>query len=166
MVRPKDAPPRPAAAPQPAPAPAATHAPTTRVLVLRTPQPMYECTTPDGDRYTSATPEGNPRWVPLWTLGIPVQAGNNDLAITGGSVRIDDGGVSMTRPLPRAGWPANAGTWVRDRCHALPQAEACARLRDDRREIDRRYFNAQPSERAVLRLEKRGLQARLDADCA
>ena len=167
MLRPKDAPPRPApAAPAPDAAAVAAPSPVSRVVVLRTPQPMYACTTPDGETYTSATPEGNPRWVPLWTLGIPVQAGGNDLAITGGDVRIDAGGISVTPPLRRAPWPANAGTWVRDRCHALPQAEVCARLRDDVRELDRRYFNAQPSERAVLRVEKRGLQARMDADCA
>lgn len=165
MQRPKDAPLRPSNA-MPAPIQAsATVAPATRVLVLRTPQPMYECTTPDGSRYTSASPEGNPRRVPLWTMGYPVQAGGNDLAITGGHVRIDDGGVSMTPPLPYAPWPANAGTWVRDRCHALPQAEVCDRLRDDRREIDRRFFNAQASERDVLRLQRRSVQARLDADC-
>ena len=166
MLRPKDAPAS-RAAPAPAP-PSATTAATAspRVLVLRAPQPMYECTTPEGDRYTSDSPEGNPRWVPLWSLGLPVQAGRNDLAITGGDVRISDDGVSMRPPLPYAPWPANAVTRVRDACHALPQAEVCARLRDERREIDRRYFNAQPSERAVLRVERRGLQARLDADCA
>ncbi len=33
------------------------------------------------------------------------------------------------------------------------------------REIDRRFFNAQASERDVLRLQRRSVQARLDADC-
>ncbi|HET7655384.1 MAG TPA: DUF4124 domain-containing protein [Luteimonas sp.] len=132
MLKPKDAPPAPP--PPPAPEPAAAPAAPPRVVVLRAPRPMYECVTPDGrERYTSDSPEGNPRWVPLWTLGVPMAT--------------------------------HAGTWVRDDCHALPQAEACARLRDDRREIDRRYFNAQPSEQARLRLERRALQARLDADC-
>jgi hypothetical protein len=105
-----------------------------RVVIVReaAPPPMYECTTPDNTTYTSDSPEGNPRWVPMWTLG----------------------------------WPTPAGTWVRDACRALPQAETCARLRDRRAEIERRFFNAMPSERARLETEERGLDARLDADCA
>jgi hypothetical protein len=133
MLRPTDAP-RP---PSPAPAvgaPAAPAAPAPpRVVIVRQapPTPMYECTTPDNTTYTSDSPEGNPRWVPMWTLG----------------------------------WPVPAGTWVRDSCRAMPQAETCARLRDRRGELERRFFNAMPSERARLELEERGLDARLDADC-
>jgi hypothetical protein len=41
----------------------------------------------------------------------------------------------------------------------------CARLRDRRDEINRRFFNAQPSERDTLRVEERGVVARLDEDC-
>jgi hypothetical protein len=133
MLRPTDAP-RP---PSPTPAvtaPAAPAAPAPpRVVIVRQapPTPMYECTTPDNTTYTSDSPEGNPRWVPMWTLG----------------------------------WPVPAGTWVRDSCRAMPQAETCARLRDRRGELERRFFNAMPSERARLELEERGLDARLDADC-
>lgn len=137
MVRPKDAPPavpahrsssddgRDGGAAAPAPAP--------RVVIVRepAPAPMYECTTPDNTTYTSDSPEGNPRWVPMWTLG----------------------------------WPVPAGTWVRDACRPMPQAETCARLRDSRAELERRFFNAMPSERARLEREERGLDARLDADC-
>lgn len=136
MVRPTDAPP---SAPAPASAPgagdgaSAAEKPPPRIVVVRepAPAPMYECTTPDNTTYTSDSPEGNPRWVPMWTLG----------------------------------WPVPAGTWVRDTCRAMPPAETCARLRDRRAEIERRFFNAMPSERARLELEERGLDARLDADC-
>lgn len=104
-----------------------------RVIVVReaAPAPVYACTTPDNTTYTSDSPEGNPRWVPMWTLG----------------------------------WPVPAGTWIRDACRALPQAETCARLRDRRDAIERRFFNAMPSERARLEVEERGLDARLAADC-
>lgn len=107
--------------------------PARRIVVVRepAPPPMYECTTPDNSTYTSDSPEGNPRWVPMWTLG----------------------------------WPVPAGTWIRDTCRAMPQAETCARLRDRRAAIERRFFNAMPSERARLDLEERALDARLDADC-
>jgi hypothetical protein len=62
-------------------------------------------------------------------------------------------------------YPAMAGTWIRDACHGLPQQEVCARLRDRRDEIRRRFFNAQPSERDLLRNEERGIDARLGDDC-
>ena len=136
MVRPTDAPP---SAPAQASATVAGNdaiaadKPAPRIVVVRepVPAPMYECTTPDNTTYTSDSPEGNPRWMPMWTFG----------------------------------WPVAGGTWVRDTCRAMPRAETCARLRDRRAEIERRFFNAMPSERARIELEERGLDARLDADC-
>jgi hypothetical protein len=170
MLRPKDG--APLVAPVPAAAPSRNpgNAASTRVMVLRTPQPLYECVTPDGDRYTSDTPEGHPRWVPLWTLGYPLplapypRAGA-DLAITGGNVSIHAGSTVLVPPPVYPAYPAAAGTWIRDTCHALPQQEVCARLLDRRDEIRRRFFNAQPTERDVLRVEERGINARLGNDC-
>lgn len=168
MVRPKDAPPRPAT--EPTRAPERDEPTPARVVVAYPPRPMYECVTPDGERYTSDSPEGNPRWVPLWTLGYPVgpvfprresgfdfRIGNDSARISGGQ-RVVSGGV-----LPPAAY--GAGTWIRDRCHALPPTEVCARLEDRRDEIRRRFFNAMPSERDVLRVEERGINARLAQDC-
>jgi hypothetical protein len=131
MVRPAPATPAPAAVATVAPAPAP--APPPRVVIVRepAPTPMYECTTPDNTTYTSDSPEGNLRWVPMWTLG----------------------------------WSVPAGTWVRDECRRMPQAETCSRLRDRRDAIERRFFNAMPSERARLDVEERGIDARLNADC-
>jgi hypothetical protein len=170
MLRPRDG--APAATPAPAPVQPRTadNAAPTRVLVLRAPQPLYECVTPDGDHYTSDTPEGRPRWVPLWTLGYPMsmapyQRAGADLAITGGNVSIHAGGTVLVPPPVYPAYPAAAGTWIRDTCHALPQQEVCARLLDRRDEIRRRFFNAQPSERDGLRVEERGINARLDNDC-
>jgi hypothetical protein len=141
-----------------------------RTVYITPPRPLYECTTPDGEVYTSDSGEGNPRWVPLWTLGYPVArprhrtTGDTGLAITEGRVHIDD---HHTRLYPPFRGPAawGAGTWVRDDCHALPQDEVCARLVDRRDEIRRRFFNAMPSERDVLRIEERGINARLANDC-
>ncbi|MFT3897298.1 MAG: DUF4124 domain-containing protein [Thermomonas sp.] len=170
MVRPKDAPARvesvaPTPAPQPQPAPQ-------RTIVLAPPQPMYECRMPDGNTYTSDSPEGNPRWVPLWTLGYPVvtdgyyRPGGTSI-VRHGDGRVDvnvDGGGYVRGPVPTiAGY--GAGTWVRDECHMLPPSETCARLRDRREEIGKRFFNAQPTERDQLNREQRGIDARLDNDC-
>lgn len=180
MLRPRDAPivrtPRPAPSGVPASAPA-------RVVVVQAPRPLYECITPDGDAYTSESGEGSPRWVPLWTLGYPGYAGNvglgypgagsagaigdTRLSITHGGVHIDSGRTVLSSPPPfYAGIAAyGAGTWIRDQCHALPQDEVCARLLDRRDEIRRRFFNAMPTERDVLRVEERGVNARLGNDC-
>jgi hypothetical protein len=170
MVRPKDAPRRPA--PEPPRAAQEAVAPT-RVVVVSPPRPMYECVTPDGERYTSETGDGNPRWVPLWTLGYPVhpvrahEVGGTNIRVTGRHFEITSGTrhVGPVGPVfPPAAY--GAGTWIRDQCHALPPAEACARMVDRRDAIRRRFFNAMPSERDVLRVEERGINARLANDCS
>ena len=72
LQRPVDPPPRPPSPeppPAPQPAPRATAPQPARTLIVHAPTPMYECTTPDGATYTSDDGSGNPRWVPLWTLG-------------------------------------------------------------------------------------------------
>jgi hypothetical protein len=174
MVRPKDAP-TPVADAEPAPAPQAPVQ--VRTVVLAPPRPMYECRTPDGNTYTSDSSEGNPRWVPLWTLGYPAVAegysrsgrtrivrhadGTTDVDVRGG---YQHGGGYVRGPVPTiAGY--GGGTWVRDECHMLPPSETCARLRDRREEIGKRFFNAQPTERDRLDREERGINARLDNDC-
>lgn len=168
MLRPKDAPPRPrAASPE---APAGTLPGPAPVTIVYPPRPLYECVTPDGERYTSDTAEGNPRWVPLWTLGYPVlpvrprRDAGVDFRYRDRHVDISGGSHVRRGPVyPIAAY--GAGSWIRDTCHALPQAEVCDRLRDRRNEVRRRFFNAQPSERDVLRVEERGINARLDDDC-
>lgn len=157
------------------------------VATRRAPQPMYECVTPDGERYTSDTGQGNPRWVPLWTLGYRSRSRGGPAAVDGGALgdyyadrpawgrvgaptpRPDPPASGSGRPdrpsRPHRGGFGGPGTWVRDTCHALPQGEVCSRLVDRREQIRRRFFNAQPSERDALRVEERGINARLAADC-
>ncbi|MGN5643899.1 DUF4124 domain-containing protein [Xanthomonas hortorum] len=73
LQRPQDPPPLPERAVV-APAAVATQPPReVRIITVQPPQPMYECTTEDGNRYTSDSPEGNPRWVPPWG---PAYVGN------------------------------------------------------------------------------------------
>lgn len=171
MLRPVDAPQPRRLEPVMVTAPASAPEPT-RYIVLNPPRPMYECTTPDGKRYTSESPEGNPRWVPLWALDYPVLV-ERDIHTPGhGSLRIRDGHVDarydsggMQRRVVPTLAAYGAGTWVRDACHPLPQQETCARLLDRRDALRREFFNGQPSERARLEIEERGINARLASDC-
>ena len=177
MLRPKDAPAKPPASPAPMPVAVPE---TTRTVYLAPPRPMYECVTGEGKRYTSDNGDGNPRWQPYWTLGYPVYGGRPRGNAGRGGFRpapsmaasigqpqsqapVQSPPVPSHRPMP---WPVAAGGgWVRDDCTMLPPREACARLRDRRSEIRTRFFNAMPSERDVLRVEERTINARLDNDC-
>ncbi len=145
MLRPQDPPPSATVA---APTPTPPAAPIVRdVVVFRTPpRPMYECTTDEGKTYTSDNGEGNPRLVPLWSLGYPRGGAPHHGHAGGGAVVIGN-------------------TWVRDACHQLPQAEVCDRLRDRRYQIQRQYHSSLQSERHALDQEQRGLDARLGNDC-
>ncbi|MDR1075182.1 MAG: DUF4124 domain-containing protein [Xanthomonadaceae bacterium] len=113
-----------------------------RVVTVSPPEPLYECVTPDGHVYTSDNAEGNPRWVPLWTLGFPPGA------------------------VGSAGEQLLTGSYVRDSCTRLPQREVCSRLTDRRYEILRRYGTVSPTGRRALDREQEVLDARIANDCA
>lgn len=75
-----------------------------------------------------------------------------------------------TQPLPPVhggGFAGiySSGGWVEDYCQPLPHAEVCARLRDRRYELDRRYNSALQGERSQISQEQRGIDARLASDC-
>lgn len=178
MVRPTDPPPRATPAPVPA-APRAAYEPAPRYVVITPPQALYECVAPDGERYASDSAEGRARWEPLWTFGypaFPIRSGGGLSANIGfrngdvsGRVRIGDpghdGGSGHPHPQPVLVPAVPTGQWVKDECHRVPQAEVCDRLRDQRYELNRRWNIAQPSERAQIDRETRGIDARLANDC-
>lgn len=187
MLRPTD--PRTAPGTPAASRSAPPSAPATRFVVVTPPRPLYECVTPDGERYTSDSGDGERRWEPVW-VGYPLPyarpRGHHGGYPTVARPRTIDGrpaGLvfnnvgrpppqpSRDRPgVPRQGYPMTgvvygAGVWVRDECHPLPQQEVCARLRDRRYELDRRYHSALQGERAMISDEQRGIDARLATDC-
>lgn len=194
MQRPEDPPPAQAAPGMPEkPAEPAAASPTappppTRVVVVERPAPVYECVTPDGERYTSASPAGHPRRVPLWTLGYPayyaaprpapprirhrIDDGNrhlyNDLVFDGigrPSPRPSDSTPGPPRLPPAVGIARTPATWIRDRCTPLPQAQVCTRLRDRYWELRGDYHSALQSEREHIDTEQRAISARLAQDC-
>lgn len=160
MLRPQDPPP--SARPQPPPPPPApAPAPRVEVVYRQPPQPMYQCTTPEGETYTSDTGQGRARVVPVWGIGYPA---------TGGGPRPPPGHPVGGGPPPggrpvRSGIYATGSTVVYDPCQPLPQAEVCARLRDRSWEISRRYNSALQSERQAMDVEQRGIDARIAQDC-
>lgn len=171
MIRPKDAPPRTEGPVRQSASTMATPAPP-QVIVRYPPRPLYECTTPEQQRYLSDSSEGNPRLIPAWTLGMPVLAQVPVYEPGGWNIRVDDGHVSgnySSGGVRDVVVPTYAGqgggVWIRDACHPLPQSEVCARLRDRRDTLRRRFTIAQPSERADLGREERGINARLTEDC-
>lgn len=170
MQRPRDAPPARAkatAAPPPATQPPASS--TTRYVVVTPARPMYECVTPEGDSYLSDTSQGNPRWVPLWTLGYPPVVPRTSLGsnIGGPPARPTGTQPGPPRPMPGGGYlyPYGPGTWVYDECHMLPQQEVCARLRDQHWDLGRRYNSALQSERQEIDQQQRDIDARMANDC-
>lgn len=188
MERPQDPPPQPPTpALPPTPPQPAVAAPPTRVVVIQPPAPVYECITPDGDHYTSDSPAGNPRWTPLWTLGYPARysvpyplspraaRGNRDNAHLFNDLKFDGIGRSPPPPSdttpgapqlpPAVGLARTPGAWIRDRCHRLPQAQVCTRLRDRWWELRRDYHNAMQSEREQIDAEQRAIATRLAQDC-
>lgn len=192
MLRPQDPPPRPMDDATPAASPA-REAPAINVIVRSPPRAMFECVTPDGERYLSDSGDGNPRPAPVWypaspwaTPGVapgPRSSGERRASGIASPGMSTSPGPSLAtpsqrqaapppRPRPgqpgrrhgRAGYGYDAGI-IRDECHRLPQARVCSVLSDRRTELRRRMFNAQPSERAVLREEERDITARLNEDC-
>lgn len=178
MLRPTDPPPgREPARPAQRPDRADPVVAQPRVVYVTPARPTYECVTPDGDRYTSGSPEGNPRWVPLWTLGYPVVAmpprhggigghveyrGGDTTVRIGGGQRWGTPGVVVAPPVAYA----PTGTWIRDACHVLPPAEVCDRLRDRHSALGSRYHSALQSERHEIDREQRSINSRLASECA
>ncbi|GAB1594778.1 DUF4124 domain-containing protein [Lysobacter claricitrinus] len=179
MARPTDPPPRVSVATVHPPAAPAYAAP--RDVVYRTePRPLYECTTPDGETYTSENPEGNPRWVPLWTLGYPIVVGVPVFPRPtphggGGGMVVQRPGSTMIgtgvgsgirhRPPPVELATVPGGSWIRDVCYSLPASEVCSQMRDRREALDRRWFSALQGDRDAIEREQRSLDARLVEEC-
>lgn len=160
MQRPKDPPPQAAAPVQSAPAPIIQRE--VRVVTVQPPQPMYECVTAEGGRYTSDNNEGNPRWVPIWGFGRVAHPGHGPHPPS----QIPPGlGTGHPTYRPGGAIVPIGSTMVRDSCQALPPQEVCARLKDRRWELIRRYNSALQSERQQLVREQRGIEARLSQDC-
>lgn len=169
MQRPQDPPARTASSSERAsPAAPTSQAPRDiRHVYVQPPRPMYECIPEDGEAYISDSNEGNPRWVPLWTTAwVPGHGGGGGWQAAphgrpgGAHGRPPQVGIGVGVSVPAG------NILVRDACHALPQQEVCARLRDQRWTLDRRYNSALQGERDAILREQRGIDARLGQDCA
>ena len=138
-----------------------------RVVYVQAPRPLYQCITPEGDRYTSDDAGGNPRWVPLWTLGYPAYWPRNPLGDRVGAPppRPPSDGPGAPDLPPAVGVAYTPGAWVRDRCVRLPETQACDVLRERKRELRDEWFDAMPTRRAQVAEEERVLAERLARTC-
>ncbi|WP_372017833.1 hypothetical protein [Pseudoxanthomonas sp. 10H] len=164
MQRPQDPPPR-TVSTMPAPAAPAASVREVRVVTVQAPQPLFECTAPDGTTYISETDQVTERWVPLWTLGYPVGPGPRPprpVPAPRGGTSVGSSGAGR---LPPSGAIVPAGTWVRDSCVRLTQQEVCTHLSDRRYEILRLYHAAMPSERNALDREQQQIDTRMANEC-
>ncbi len=157
---------RPAAMPA-ATAPAPPAAAPARVIVVSS-QPLFECITPEGERYTADDGQGNPRWVPGPL--VPVILGS-----AGGHGRphrpyrppsAPDAPQRPVHPRPGGHGVATAmvaagGQWVRDSCQQLTRQEACQALGEQRWELIGRYNSALSSEREQLVRQQRRVEERM-----
>ena len=171
LARPKDPPvqpppPTPAAASNPAPASAA---PPSRVVVIHS-EPLFECVTPEGERYTADDGQGNPRWVPGPLVAVHLGPGHAHRPgrppMHRPSLPPGNGG---RHPHPPAHSPHHAsvlvpagGQWVRDSCQRLSRQEACSLLAEQRWELISRYNSALSSEREQLVREQRRVEQRME----
>lgn len=171
LARPKD-PPRATTATVPAPPSAPPVAPPAppRVVVVRE-EPLFECTTPDGERYTADDGEGNPRWVPgpLVAVHLGTAMGHPGPSTRPPSHRpappVDSGGRHHRPPAhgPHASVLVPAGgQWVRDSCQRLTRQEACRVLDQQRWELIGRYNSALSSEREELVRQQRRVEERME----
>lgn len=183
LQRPRDPPPRVVSTDTSPPSPAETPVMgerEVRHVYIQPPQPMYECVSEDGERYTSDSNEGRPRWVPVWGNVWYPRGGHGGPRpgppYPGPRPAGSEGpvGLSLGGRPPPVYYPPSVGMGVqvpagsilvRDTCHPLPPQEVCARLRDRRWDLDRRYNSALQSERTAISNEQRGIDARLAQDC-
>lgn len=192
MLRPRDPPSR-AITRAPAEAPRAADIATTRIVVVNPPRQLYECVAPDGATYLSESGQGELRWQQGWAFplhlprhlhhrrGFPEVARPRTLdgRVQPGLVFGNVGRPTTKPPGDRPAVPSPPshprppvhtaviadGAWIRDLCYPMARDEVCARLRDRRFELDRRYNSALQSERAQISREQRDIDARMASDC-
>lgn len=170
--RPQDPPPatRPPRLPDAVPAPAAAAPPPTaptRVIVVNS-QPLFECITPEGERYTADDGQGNPRWVPGPLVPVFIGSGSGHGRpqrphrppsapdAPQRPLHAHPGGHGVATAVVAAG-----GQWVRDSCQQLTRQEACQALGEQRWELIGRYNSALSSEREQLVRQQRRVEERM-----
>jgi hypothetical protein len=132
----------------------------------RVPAPMFECRRHDGSIYESSDGVPQRHWVPLWVLGLDPRAPARTFGKVGAPPASPPRrGPGLTTATSEPALAYGAGTWVEDRCVALPPALACERRGEQLAALGRRIFLAQQRERDRLRGEQRALRDQLRREC-
>jgi len=130
------------------------------------PPPLWVCVDFDGSQRESSDGQPRGRYVPLWVVGRDPDAPAQLFGRVG-----DSPGLPAVAPAAGArsrvvtGNQAAPQVWVAERCYELGPAAACRRYAEQQRELERRIFNAQPSERALLAPQSEALRRTLTESC-
>ncbi len=167
VIREPDAPARHTAAPS-APVPATEELPDATAVeaARREPPPLWRCIDFDGSERESEDGRPHGRYVPLWVVGrdpdAPAQLFGRIGAPPPRPATTPGGGPRTT--YSRIGG-AQPMVYVEERCFLLSPEARCIRLRERHEAIERRRFNAQPTERAELAKVSDALRAALAESC-
>ncbi len=130
------------------------------------PPPLWRCVDFDGSERESEDGRPRGRYVPLWVVGRDPGAPAQLFGRVGAAPArpaMTPGGGPPTTYSPRGN--AQPTVYVEERCYLLSPAARCARLQEERAAIERRRFNAQPTERAELGKDSDALRATLAESC-
>lgn len=139
----------------------------TRDVLPREPPLLWRCIDFDGSERESEDGRAHGRYVPLWVVGRDPDAPAQLFGRIGAPLprpSTTPGGGPLTTHS-RTG-DAQPMVYVEERCYLLSPAARCIRLRERREAIERRRFNAQPTERAELGKASDALRAILAESCS
>lgn len=129
--------------------------------------PLFQCVDFDGSQRESSDGIPRGRYVPLWVVGRDPYAPRQLFGRVGAplpqpGVR-PPAGPQTTQEQPTAtGLPL---VYVEERCYRLSFDQACERYAAQRRELERKIFNSQASDRAILQPQSNALRLLLAEHC-
>ena len=170
MIRPQDPPPRPqvVATAQPSTPPAME----VRVVHVRDPQPLYECTNAEsGETYLSQSGVPQSRYVTYWSSGF-----GDDFTLIGPRPPLSHPALThpplspTPKPHPivhpshgRFAFPAFV--YVADSCVRLSPQETCERMRERNDALGTLIFNGQANDRVSYEREQKALREQMRDEC-
>ena len=113
--------------------------------------PLWLCRDFDGAERESTDGEPRGRYVPLWVVGRDPYAPRQEFGRVGEPLANPNTAPPGSPPTQVDGAPTSSSLiYVAERCYLLSADERCTRFAAQRREIERKIFNSQDSDKAIL----------------